>query len=33
MRRDLAGRTDAVDRRVDAVSTRIGDVLLADRKA
>ena len=33
VRRDLAGRIDAVDRRVGAVNTRTGDVLLADRKA
>lgn len=33
VRRDLAGRIDAVDRRVDAVNTRIDNILLADRKA
>lgn len=33
VRRDLAGRIDAVVRRVDAVNTRTGDVLLAERKA
>ena len=32
VRRDLAGRIDTVDRRVDAVNTRIDNILLADRK-
>ena len=33
VRRDLAGRIASVDRRVDAVNTRIDNILLADRKA
>lgn len=33
VRRDLAGRIETVDRRVDAVNTRIDNILLADRKA
>ena len=33
VRRDLASRIDSVDRRVDAVNTRIDNILLADRKA
>ena len=33
VRRDLASRIDLVDRRVDAVNTRIDNILLADRKA
>lgn len=33
VRRDLAGRIESVDRRVDAVNTRIDNILLADRKA
>ena len=32
VRLDLAGRIAAVDRRVDAVNTRIDNILLADRK-
>ena len=33
VRRDLAGRIASVDQRVDAVNTRIDNILLADRKA
>ena len=33
VRRDLAGRIASVDRRVNAVNTRIDNILLADRKA
>ena len=32
VRRDLASRIESVDRRVDAVNTRIENILLADRK-
>ena len=32
VRRDLASRIESVDRRVDAVNTRIDNILLADRK-
>ena len=33
VRRDLAGRIASVDRRIDAVNTRIDNILPADRKA
>ncbi len=33
VRRDLASRIETVDRRVDAVNTRIDNILLADRNA
>lgn len=33
VRRDLASRIESVDRRVDAVNTRIDNILLADRGA